>query len=84
MISQKSRGRIYCSVVVLVLFVSSVDLAVIATQPNVCVLLSVLTVGRLPDDGEEDLILRRVMVEDAERRVGDDDPGVFLHVDAAD
>lgn len=56
----------------------------IATRLNVRVLLSVLTVGRLPDDGEENLILRRVMVEDAEGRVGDDDPGVFLHVDAAD
>lgn len=45
---------------------------------------SVLTVGRLPDDGEEDLVLRCVLVVDAERRVGDDDSRVFLHVDAAD
>ena len=48
------------------------------------VLFSALTIGGLPDDGEEDLVLRRVQVEDAERRVGDDDSGVFLHVDAAD
>lgn len=47
-------------------------------------LLSGLTVRRLPDDGEEDLILWCVLVQDTERRVGDDDSGVFLHVDAAD
>ncbi len=47
-------------------------------------LLSVLTIGRLPDDGEEDLVLWRVLVEHAEGRVGDDDSRVFLHVDAAD
>ena len=45
---------------------------------------SALTVGRDPDDGEEDLVLRRVLVADAEGGVGDDDPGVLLHVDAAD
>lgn len=49
-----------------------------------CVLFSVLTVGRLPDDGEEDLVLWCVLVVDAERRVGDDDSRVFLHMDAAD
>lgn len=43
-----------------------------------------LTVGGDPDDGEEDLVLWRVLVVDAERRVGDDDSRVFLHVDAAD
>lgn len=43
-----------------------------------------LTVGRVPDDGEEDLVLWCVLVEDTERRVGDDDTGVLLHVDAAD
>lgn len=53
-------------------------------QQFVCVLLSALTVGRLPDDGEEDLVLRCVLVVDVERRVGDDDSGVFLHMDAAD
>jgi len=45
---------------------------------------SALTVGRPPDDGEQDLALRRVAVGDAERRVGDDDARVLLHVDAAD
>lgn len=43
-----------------------------------------LTVGRDSDDGEKDLVLGRVLVADADRRVGDDDPGVLLHVDAAD
>lgn len=47
-------------------------------------LFSVLTIVRLPHDGEEDLILWRVLIEDTERRVGDDDSGVLLHVDAAD
>lgn len=42
------------------------------------------TVGGDPDDGEEDLVLRCVLVEDADGRVGDDDSGVFLYVDAAD
>lgn len=42
------------------------------------------TVGGDPDDGEEDLVLGCVLVEDADGRVGDDDSGVFLHVDAAD
>lgn len=46
--------------------------------------VSVLTIGRLPDDGEEDLVLRCVLVVDAERRVSDDDSRVFLHVDAVD
>lgn len=44
----------------------------------------VLTVGGLPDDREDDLVLWSVVAEDSERRVGDDDSGVFLHVDAAD
>lgn len=48
-----------------------------------CCMCAVLTVGRLPGDGEDDLVVRCVLVEDAERRVGDDDSGVFLHVDAA-
>lgn len=47
-------------------------------------LFSALTIVRLPHDGEEDLILWRVLIEDTERRVGDDDSGVLLHVDAAD
>lgn len=42
------------------------------------------TVGRLPDDGEHNLVLRRVLVQDAEGRVGDHHSGVLLHVDAAD
>lgn len=47
-------------------------------------LADVLTVGGLPDDCEDDLILWSVVIEDSEGRVGDDDSGVFLHVDAAD
>ena len=43
-----------------------------------------LTVGRVPDDGEEDLVLWCVLVEDTEGRVGDDDTRVLLHMDAAD
>lgn len=45
--------------------------------------ISVLTVGGDPDDGKDDLIFRCVLVVDAERRVGDDDSRVFLHMDAA-
>lgn len=49
-----------------------------------CMLFSALTIVRLPHDGEEDLILWRVLIEDTERWVGDDDSGVLLHVDATD
>lgn len=46
--------------------------------------MSALTVGWDPDDGEDEFVFRRFAVENAERRVGDDDAGVFLNVDAAD
>lgn len=46
-------------------------------------MFAALTVRRHPDDGEEDLVLWRVLVQDAERRVSDDDPGVLLHVNTA-
>lgn len=55
----------------------------ICTCVCVCVWLGP-TIGGDPDDGEEDLVLRCVLVEDADGRVGDDHSGVFLHVDAAD
>lgn len=73
----------YCGVVALDCFLLGKHNHYTGVQ-YVCVLSSVLTVGRLPDDGEEDLVLWCVLVEDAEGRVGDDDSRVFLHVDAAD
>lgn len=48
------------------------------------VFMSALTVGWDPDDGEDEFVFRRVAVVNAERRVGDDDAGVFLNMNAAD
>lgn len=50
----------------------------------VCVCVIALTIGGRSNDFEQDLVIWRVLIVNAQRRVGDDDSRVFLHVDAAD